>query len=201
MTSRSLQTVAIAIGASLFLSACSNEGDTSSQETVTETASSEASSPAEDTASASETSTAEDNAAASGNDPVFAAIDAVLAEHSNGIIIEIDRNDDDDDDDDHDGESGQYSVDVVVDDQITELEVGADGTVREEDRESDREDVSVAQDASVTAVEAIQQALDQNPDGIFDQASLDEDDNTLTWEVNLDDENGEDLAELNVPAN
>lgn len=55
---------------------------------------------------------------------MFAAIGAVLSEHSEGVITAIDREDDRD----------EYEVDVVVANEVIEANVLADGTIREDDR-------------------------------------------------------------------
>ena len=52
------------------------------------------------------------------------AIDAVLAAHRGAIVVDVDRDD-----------AETYDVDVVRGGEVVELEVGPDGTVREEERE------------------------------------------------------------------
>ncbi|MGD7003611.1 PepSY domain-containing protein [Corynebacterium halotolerans] len=199
MKSRSILTIGIALGASLFLAACSGTEETSSPETVTQTADQDAT----ETTTANDTTTSEDTSAdtttsatdtteqQNGDDPVFAAIDAVLAEHADGIIVDIDREDD----------REIYDIDVVVGNEVIELEVDGDGTIREDDREGDDDDVREAQDATVTAADAIRDALNQHPEGVLDEAQLDEDDGRLNWEIDLDDADRNDLAELSLPAN
>ena len=85
--------------------------------------------------------------------------------------------------------------------EVIELEVDADGTVREDEREDEDDDVAKAQAATVTAAEAIGEALDQHTDGFLDEAELDEDDGVLRWKVELDDADRNDLVELELPAN
>ncbi|HJD77513.1 MAG TPA: PepSY domain-containing protein [Corynebacterium pollutisoli] len=188
-------TLALAGIAALTLGACTDTGTT--ETTVTETTTAEAApttattaTPAT-TAAAETTETTQDSTPVTGEDPVFAAIDAVLADHPDGIVTDIDR------------EDGRvvYDIDVVVGDQVIELEVDADGNVREDERESDDDDVAEARAATVTAADAIRQALDQIPDGVLDEAELDEDDGALRWEIELDDADGNDLAEITIPAN
>lgn len=124
-------------------------------------------------------------------DPVFAAMDATLAAYPGGIIVDVDR------------EDGRhtYDIDIVLDNQVIELEVDVDGTVREDEREGDDDDAREAHAATVTAAEAIRDALDRHPEGYLDEAQLDEDDGRLYWEIELDDANFNDLAELDLPAN
>lgn len=133
-----------------------------------------------------------DAAQTTGEDPVFAAIDAVLAEYSDGIVVDIDRED----------RSGVYDIDIVVGQEVIELEVSEDGSVREDDRENDDDDdVEEARRATVTAAEAITQALESHPDGVLDELELEEDDGQLRFEIDLDDQDRRDLAEINIPAN
>ena len=133
-----------------------------------------------------------DAAQTTGEDPVFAAIDAVLAEYSDGIVVDIDRED----------RSGVYDIDIVVGQEVIELEVSEDGSVREDDRENDDDDdVEEARRATVTAAEAITQALESHPDGVLDELELEEDDGQLRFEIDLDDHDRRDLAEINIPAN
>lgn len=198
MTSRKLTTAALALGAGLFLSACAETDDTATTQTDNET---ETATTTETTATTQETgatettattaTTEQDGDAQTGDDPVFAAIDAALAAYSDGIVVTVDREDD----------SETYDIDVVQGEQVLELEVGADGTVREDEREGDDDDVAKAQAATVTAADAIRQALEQHPDGVLDEAELDEDDGVLRWEINLDDADRNDLAEVNISAN
>lgn len=183
-------TIAVALGASLLLSACTGTADTPAPETVTPSA--DQPTVNETTGTAETTQQGDDDSdQPSGDDPVFASIDAVLAEYAGGIIVDIDRED----------RSGAYDIDVVVGDEVIELEVAADGTIHEDERETDADDVGEAQAATVTAAEAIQEALDLHPEGLLDEAQLDEDDGRLEWEVELDDADHRDLVELTLPAN
>lgn len=194
MTSRSALTVAVAFGASLFLAACTGAEDTSAPETVTPSAGQDAGETTTNNApvTAETTQPGDDGSShPSGNDPVFATIDAVLAEYTDGVIVDIDRED----------RSGAYDVDVVVGNEVIELEVNADGAIHEEERENDDDDVREAQAATVTAAEAIQEALDLHPDGFLEEAQLDEDDGRLEWEIELDGADHRDLVELTLPAN
>lgn len=192
MKSRILATAGLALSAALFLSACADtEEDTPTVVTTTatqaETTTATEDTVAEDTVA--ETTVADD--AASDADPVFDAIGAVLTEYQGGIILSIDRED----------RAEIYDVDVVLDGRVIELEVNSDGSLREEEREGDRDDVREAESATLTAEEAIRQALDQYPDGVLDEAQLEEDDGSLHWEISLDDADRTDLAEVRIAAN
>ena len=197
--SRILAAAGIATSAALFLSACNDSEDTTTVETTTATDAAEATQ--EDTAeettteetegddTVTETTVADD--AASGDDPVFDAIGAVTADYPDGIIISIDREDNTD----------AYEVDVVQGDEVLELKVEEDGNVVEDDREHDGEDISYAQDTTVSIEDAIQEALEQHQDGFLDEAELDEDNGTLNWDISLDDADRNDLTDVRIAAN
>ena len=89
-------------------------------------------------------------------------------------------------------------VKVAAEDKIVELLV--DGNhVMEQESEQDAEDVAKAGQATVAIEDAIKDALSQH-DGILDSAELDEDNGVLQWEVSIDNPDGTDLAEVNLPA-
>ncbi|RSZ61687.1 hypothetical protein EAH68_11425 [Corynebacterium hylobatis] len=188
MNTRIMKTIAIAASAGLFLAACADTDDTVADDpgTVTTTATTPGASPVETTMT-----TADTDPQIEGEDPVFRVIDAVLAEYSDGIIVDIDREDDAD----------SFEIDVVQGEDLIELQVDFDGALREDDREGDGEQVLRAQDATVTAEDAIQQALELHPEGLLDEAELDEEDGTLQWRISLDDADRNDLAEVDIAAN
>lgn len=131
------------------------------------------------------------NAATSGDDPVFAAIDALLAEHSDALIVEIDQDDDD----------TVYEIEAVVGDRVVDFDVLTDGTVREDDNDDDDDDdIRRAREADITAEEAARAALEGRDGSTIDSLSLDDDDDTLHWEVDLDNEQGNDADDLHVDA-
>lgn len=180
-------TAAVLAVAAIALSACGGGGAEPAAETVTQTVT-ESSAPAAAPAP-SPASTPPSGPREGGDDPVFAALDAVLATHQGAIVVDVDRDD-----------AETYDVDVVRGGEVVELEVGPDGTVREEEREGDDDDVREAQAATVTAADAIRRALEQHPGGVLDEIELDEDDGALHWEVDLDDDARIDLAEVHIPA-
>ena len=191
MNKKTIMAMTIAATTSLGLVAC---GD--SQEPQQATATAEAS----ETATSAEATTSDDTtsneptseAQTTGEDPVFAAIDAVLRGYPDGVIVDIDREDN----------TEHYEVDVVSGGQVIELDVNATtGDVMEDEREGDDDDVAKAQNINVFAEEAIQQALDQHPEGVIDEVKLDDEDGRLVWEIDLDDQNGNDLAETVIEAN
>lgn len=183
---------AVVAASALILGGCGGDASEPAVETVTETMPRSESPPREEAREAADDEARGEAGArqeVDGDDPVFAAIDAVLAERPGAVVVGIDRDD-----------RESYDVDVVQDGQVVELEVGPDGAVREDEREGDDDDVRDAQAATVTAVDAIRQALDQHPDGVLDEIDLDEDDGTLRWEIELDDADRNDLVELDLPA-
>lgn len=183
--------------AALVLAGC-GAGGTTAAPTVTETvtedrgpaSASQTTAPGDDGAGDRTTNTSP--ATATGKDPVFAAIDAALAQYPGGVIVSIDRED----------RRDVYDIEIVTNGTVTEIEVSDNGDIREEDRDGDDDDVANAAAATVTVSDAIAQALDQHSGLTVDDAELDGDDRaTLKWQIDLDDENRRDLAEVRIPAN
>ena len=54
--------------------------------------------------------------------------------------------------------------------------------------------------ATVTAEDAINQALELHPEGLLDEAELSDEDGTLQWSLSLDDADRNDLADVDVAA-
>ncbi|ALP48862.1 PepSY domain-containing protein [Corynebacterium glutamicum] len=165
----------------LILAGCSSTDTGTAEPTISSKA---ASVVAASTASSSTSAVIDD-------DPVFNIIDIVLAEHPDGIITDIDRED----------SSDQYEVDVIVGQEVLELDVTTSGQISVDDRDNDDDDdIREAHAATVTAAQAIGLALDQYPDGIIDSVELDEDDGQLKWKIDLDDTSGNDLADVEIAA-
>ena len=163
------------LAAAALLAGCSNGTDEApATKTVTE---------AQETTVA--TSVASESAGEATND---AAYDAIEAARPFGTVIAIDR----------ENNTNTFEVKVAAEDKIVELHV--DGNhVMEKESEQDAEDVAKAGQATVAIEDAIKDALSQH-DGILDSAELDEDNGVLQWEVSIDNPDGSDLAEVNVPA-
>ncbi|WP_295017336.1 PepSY domain-containing protein [uncultured Micrococcus sp.] len=159
-----------------------------------QSAASGAASAAQDAAS-SEMTDDDESSAASGAvaDPdAQAAVDAVLAQHAGGTVTALDRDDDEDE---------RWEVDVVVDDQVKELTVAADGTVTEsETDDADDEDVAQAKDATVDVTAAIEAALEGRDGQVVDEVELDEDGDRLAWDISLDKADRQDADEVLVDA-
>ena len=134
--------------------------------------------------------TASSAGAAQGTDPAFAAIDAALGQHADGIIVELDLDD----------RGKKWGVDLVTGSEVRELDVTSDGAVTETGRKSDEKDAGQAREATVTAKEAITTALEGRDGQAVDDVDLDEDDGRLVWEVELDREDGTDGDEVTVDA-
>lgn len=200
MFSRKLLALTAVTGLSLGLAACGDDSsDTDATETTVVTSDDASATTVEETTTAedgveTETQTAvSDEDATADRDPVFDAIDLVMAQHPDGVILDIDREDD----------TVVYEMDVVVGQDVLELIVDTvAGDIREDDRDNDEdEDIRNAADATVSVVDAITQALEAHPDGVLDEASLDEDDGRLQWQIDLDDVERNDLAEVTIQAN
>ena len=190
--------------AALALAACgttADNGDDGSVSPEVDASSAVASTPATDdasTTSASASSSASSTAAAASSgsgtgqadDPAYAVIDAVLEKHGDGIIVEVDANDDD----------TTWEVDVVVGEEVKELDVTADGDITETDRESDPEDVQKAKEAEVTAQQALDTAREGRDGVTLDEMDLEDDNGTLQWEVRFDREDGSDGPEVEIDA-
>lgn len=184
-----------------LLTGCSVEEGTPGTEDTT--AATTESSPATAETSPTTDSTASDSAASGtadtpgtptaagdGEDPVFAAIDALLAEHSDAVIVQIDLDDDD----------TVYEIEAVIGDRVVDFDVRADGSVTEDDDDQDDDDIRRAGEAQVSAEDAARAALEGRDGQGIDDMELDEDDGTLRWEVDLDREDGSDGDELRVDA-
>lgn len=192
---RSILATTVAASAALALAACSDAADTASDSagSATSAAGSAVSSATSEASEASSSSAASATSSAVREgelDPVFAAITAVETEYADGIITAVDRDDKDE----------SYDVDVVLGDEVLDLVVAADGTITEEERENDGEDVAEAQRATVSITDAIEDALNRHPEGVVDEVSLDEEDGLLNWDIDLDDDARNDLAEFSVRA-
>lgn len=186
MTANEKVAAAVVAASALILGGCGGNASEPAVETVTETMPLSESLPREAPDGEAQAGARQE---VDGDDPVFAAVDAVLAERSGAVVVGIDRDDRD-----------SYDVDVVQDGQVVELEVGPDGAVREDEREGDDDDARDARAATVSAADAIRQALEKHPDGVLDEIDLDEHDGRLRWEIKLDDADRSDLVELDLPA-
>lgn len=188
--------------AALALAACgtadddtaANPQETAVQQSPTQAATTAPAS-ASGSASASASGSASPAAAAGsverqGDDPAYAAIDAILGLHGDGVIVEMDLDDDD----------AKWEVDVVVGDDVKEYDVTTGGQVSEGVRPQIDDDVRRAGEAQVTAETAISTALQGRTDQTVDEVDLDEEGGTLVWKVELDRENGEDGAEVKIDA-
>lgn len=186
--------------AALALAACGTADDdtaANTQETAVQQSPTQAATTAPASASGSATgSTSTSPAAAAGSverqgdDPAYAAIDAILGLHGDGVIVEMDLDDDD----------AKWEVDVVVGDDVKEYDVTTGGQVSEGVRPQIDDDVRRAGEAQVTAETAISTALQGRTDQTVDEVDLDEEGGTLVWKVELDRENGEDGAEVKIDA-
>ena len=193
--------------AAFALAACGTADDdtaTTPQETAMQNTTTQSPAPAandddqDDTGTASPTAAATSPTAApgtgtasvQGGDPAYAAIDAIIAQHPNGIVVEMDLDDDD----------RTWEVDVVVGEEVKEYDVTTDGEITEGLRPQIEDDVRRAGEAEITAEQAITTALEGRDGQTVDEVDLDDEDGRLRWEVELDREDGEDGAELKIDA-
>jgi len=180
------------LSALALLTACSADGPAddvpADQEVEQQTVQPEESAPVTSDDTTTEDAGADTDVEATGTDPVFDIIDAVEAEYSGGFIVQIDFDD-----------NSTYDVDVVVGDELYELDVTASGDISVDERDDDDDKIEKANRATVTVTDALNQAFDQHPDARFDQIDLDDDDNSVEWEIDLDGADGSDI-EMTIPA-
>lgn len=193
LTAKPLLFTGTGVLALALLTGCSTAADDPATTPAPEQATTSAPAEAESTTPAADesgTPADEQQPNAGGNDPVFDAIAAVTAEHADGFIVSIDR----DDRDEH------YEIDVVVGEQVLDLKVGLDGTITEDDQDSD-DDIQKAQQATVDAEAALKRAFESRAEGLtVDDVELDEDDDRLVWEIDFDDADGKDSDEVVIDA-
>lgn len=166
-------------------SAITDEDDSSSSAAASSTGA---------TGSATSSAAGSSSAAAAGGvaDPQGAeGIKALQDKYPNGTVISLDRDDDD---------AQRWEADVVVDGKVQEVEVAADGTLTEKGTDSDKEDVDRAGQATVTAQQAVEKAVEGRDGQVVDDVELDEENGTLTWKVSFDDDQRRDLEEVRVDA-
>ncbi|STC69313.1 PepSY domain-containing protein [Corynebacterium pilosum] len=196
---KSFMAIAFTASTALALTACGTDADpqpstataepgNEAVESASSTAAESAESEAADATTAEPTETA---AAADGEDPVFAALDAVTAQYSDAIIVNVDREDDTD----------KYDVDAVIGNELVEFKVEAGtGNVIEEEREQNEDEVNQVANVNVSIEDAIQQALDQHPGAVVDEVDLEEENGQLEWQIDLDDTERNDLADVRIVA-
>jgi uncharacterized membrane protein YkoI len=149
-----------------------------------------ATTPGTGTPTEDDTSTPASTTGATGDDPVFAAIDAIHAKHPDAFVVQVDREDDD----------SAYEIEAHLEGEILEFTVMTDGSIREDDRDQDDDHIRKARDASVTAEQAAEAALEGRSGQTVDEMELEDEDGTLVWKVELDREKGDDGDELRINA-
>ncbi|HIX00574.1 MAG TPA: PepSY domain-containing protein [Candidatus Nesterenkonia stercoripullorum] len=115
--------------------------------------------------------------------------------------VDFEEADDDDDDDDDDEQEPHWSVGVISGDREWEVRVSADGAdvLGTEEDDADSDDVSELDAATVTLEEAIDAAA-EDTSGDLDDASLDDDNGTLYWEVSIYPEGEQRSQDIDVDA-
>lgn len=130
---------------------------------------------------------ASDSAAASDEDggeaASLAAVETVLAKYEGGDVADID----------YDRRENLFEVEVIQNDTKHDVTVDGAGeniTNEREDGAADQDDLDELGQASISIDEAIKRVFEEasSQDGtvLLDDASLDEDNGTLNWEVELD---------------
>lgn len=198
-------TAALALALAVGLSACGSADDTVegvdaqtpggalTTEEATTPASEDTSEGAGTTTDAAEetsSSAAADDSSA-GEDLTAIALRAIdtAEEEAGGTAYEIDDQDRD----------GTWEVDVAVDGRSVEVTVSEDGSsvVRTEDDDLDDDDRAGLAAATITLQDAIRLAVDE-VGGVLDDAELEEDDGTHSWQVEVDGTDRGDDVEVNV---
>lgn len=125
------------------------------------------------------------------NSGAFAAIELAEAE-AGGTAFEIDRDD---------LGAGGWEVSVAVGDDEVDVDIDREGTEvlgTDTDDDLDAEERAALDTATVTLADAIQTALDEVGGGLLDDVELDEERDTVAWEVTIDDGAGSDDVEVYV---
>lgn len=181
-----------ALISALSLSACAaddsddNDDDPQPTATVTETVEAEPTeettdettdSPAEETEPTDDTTeSAEEN----NGDEVYEALDAVIEEYPDAVVLDFET------------ESSYYEFTIFEDGSEWELDVDRDNYEISNTRESniDSDDQRNAEAVEIELTEALRTASEEG-DGAPEQADLDDDNGTVTWEIELD--NGQEV--------
>lgn len=191
-TSKFLATLGLGATALLVFTACGSNNEPAPAETTTVTASSSAEgSSASSSASKSSSASSEAAAKSTGDDAVFMAIDAIEKKYPNGAIISIDREDDD----------TRYKFTVIDGENDIEVHVNQKNEITEEETErADSEDVQEVADSKVIARDALETAVGQADSQSVDDVELNRDLGRLVWEIDFDQENGQDGQQVHVDA-
>lgn len=120
---------------------------------------------------------------------VLDIIEAVLKQYRQGVIVEVEREDD----------GSEYEVEVVSTGILYELEVTTSGEIALGETEDDDEEIGRSQRVSVSLAAAVQQARGLHPTAVFESIELEEKNGELFWEVELKNKRGSDI-EFDLPA-
>ncbi|WP_346845712.1 PepSY domain-containing protein [uncultured Rothia sp.] len=192
-TSKFLTTLGLGATALLAFTACGSNNEPAPDETTTVTASSsaEGSSASSSASKSSSASSSEAATKSTGDDAVFMAIDAIEKKYPNGAIISIDREDDD----------TRYKFTVIDGENDIEVHVNQKNEITEEETErADSEDVQEVADSKIIARDALETAVGQADSQSVDDVELNRDFGRLVWEIDFDQENGQDGQQVRVDA-
>lgn len=161
----------------------------------TESATDSASPTSSASGSASPSGSASGAAVNGGQAAALAAVDSALAQHQGGDVVEID----------YDRRANKFEVDLIADGNAHQVTVDGTGKNVQEDRadgRADEDDVAELRAASVGAKDAIKRVFEsaesESGTKVLDEASLDEDDDVVRWEVELDIDNRDKEYTVNV---
>lgn len=145
--------------------------------------------------SASPSGSASGAAINGGQDAALAAVDSALAQHQGGDVVDID----------YDRRADKFEVDLIADGNAHRVTVDGTGKNVQEDRadgRADEDDVAELRAASVGAKDAIKRVFEyaesESGTKVLDEASLDEDDDVVRWEVEFDIDNRDKEYTVNV---
>ncbi|HXD28411.1 MAG TPA: PepSY domain-containing protein [Arthrobacter sp.] len=131
------------------------------------------------------------SASPGGQDPAYTAITTV--EQDGGQVVGIDRVDE--------GDKG-YNVEVLDGDVIYEVDVDSTGQNPQQRTKTDFEpsDLKLLQQATVPLADAMKTAQEAEPNKNIDEANIEGEGGTVTWEIGLDVDQGQGGSDVQVDA-
>lgn len=114
-------------------------------------------------------------------------ISAVEDVYPGGTLIEVEQEDD------------TYEVEIVHENKLHELDVTTDGTITNDEIDTDDDDIARAQSIEVPLLDALTQASALHPTAAFESIELEDKDSVLYWEVELIAADGTEI-EFDLPA-
>lgn len=174
-TARAFALLSAAAAGTLALTACGpDDTDDGSEPGSPVTVGTENDSQTDDQDDDAQQDAAEGEDGESPDEPLFQAIDAALAEHPDGVVTELDTDDD------------YYEIFVYDGQTEWELEVDRESfeVIDTEDDGIDSDDQEKAEAVEIDIVEALTTASEEGGAEV-EQAELDTEDGTVVWEIEL----------------